>query len=180
MPKYIAFLRAINVGGRIVKMDQLKTLFEEMGFSNVETFIASGNVIFDTGSKNISSVERKIEKHLRKKLGYEVGTFIRTVTDLLKIAEYKPFSDNDLTAEGHTVYVGFLTESPVKEHVAALLALRTPADDFHVFGNEVYWLCRGRFSDSMFSGTKLEKCLKMSTTLRNSNTIRRLVAKYSS
>ena len=56
MPKYIAFLRAINVGGHIVKMDQLRKLFEELQFEHVEKFIASGNVIFDTKSKNIAAL----------------------------------------------------------------------------------------------------------------------------
>ena len=61
MPKYVAFLRAINVGGHLVKMDYLRTLFEALGFENVETFIASGNVIFDSKSKNTQALEKKIE-----------------------------------------------------------------------------------------------------------------------
>src|SRR6185369_8391120 len=63
MPKYVAFLRAINVGGHVVKMDQLRALFEALGFANVETFIASGNVIFDSKSKNVAALERKIDRH---------------------------------------------------------------------------------------------------------------------
>ena len=179
MPKYIAFLRAINVGGHTVKMDHLKSLFEEMGFSNVETFIASGNVIFDTPSKNAASVEKKIEKHLLQSLGYEVTTFLRTTADLEKIIKYKPFSDRDLDATGQTLYVGFLTGSPAKEAFAALLEAKTLVDDFHVFGNELYWVCSGKFSESLVSKGKLEKFLQMPTTIRNTNTIRRLIAKYS-
>ena len=59
MPKFVAFLRAINVGGHLVKMDELRGLFEALGFSNVETFIASGNVIFDSKATNVKSLERK-------------------------------------------------------------------------------------------------------------------------
>ncbi len=178
MPKYIAFLRAINVGGHTVKMDHLKSLFEELGFSNVETFIASGNVIFDSPSKNAATLEKKIEKHLHKSLGYEVTTFLRTPADLLKITKHKPFSDPDLTADMHTVYIGFLAASPNKTVVEKLLASATPVDDFHISGVELYWLCRGKFTESPFSGARLEKVLGMRTTLRNSNTVRRLVAKY--
>ena len=76
MPKFIAFLRAINVGNHTVTMDQLRRLFEELGFTNVETFIASGNVIFDAKAKTVSSLEAKIEKHLEKVLGYEVSTMV--------------------------------------------------------------------------------------------------------
>ena len=64
MPRYIAFLRAINVGGHNVKMTQLRTLFEELECSNVETFIASGNVIFNSPSTNVQQIERQIERHL--------------------------------------------------------------------------------------------------------------------
>ena len=65
MPKYVAFLRAINVGGHTVKMDQLRRLFEALGFSDVQTFIASGNVIFDSKSKSTKALEKKIEKYLQ-------------------------------------------------------------------------------------------------------------------
>jgi uncharacterized protein (DUF1697 family) len=97
MPRYIAFLRAINVGGHnTVKMDFLRHLFESLGFSNVETFIASGNIVFETKSKNAQALEREIEKGLREALGYAVATFIRTGTELAAIANYKPFSQSTL------------------------------------------------------------------------------------
>ena len=93
MPRYITFLRAINVGGHIVKMEYLETLFEELGFSNVETFIASGNVIFESSSKDTKALEQTIEKHLLEKLGYAVTTFIRTDLQVSEIASYKPFNE---------------------------------------------------------------------------------------
>src|SRR5258705_10757420 len=95
MPKYVAFLRAINVGGHTVKMDHLRSLFEAMGFANVETFIASGNAIFDSKIRNMKALEGKIEKALAAKLGYEVKTFIRSVTELAEVSRYKPFDDCD-------------------------------------------------------------------------------------
>jgi uncharacterized protein (DUF1697 family) len=178
MPKYIAFLRAINVGGHTVKMDHLKSVFETLRFSNVETFIASGNVIFDSPSNTTSALERKIEKHLHTSLGYQVATFLRTPADLRRIADYRPFPSAYPLAEGHTVFIGFLGGSPAESAAAKLLASTTPVDDFHINGSELYWLCRGRFNESPFSGARLEKYLGMQTTLRNSNTVRRLVVKY--
>src|SRR5262245_28636766 len=91
MPRYIAFLRAINVGGHTVKMDHLRSLFEAMGFRNVSTFIASGNVIFESKSKNPRAIEKQIEGHLRELLGYEVVTFVRTESEVRAIAEYEAF-----------------------------------------------------------------------------------------
>ena len=179
MPKYIAFLRAINVGGHTVKMDQLRRLFEELGFANVETFIASGNVIFDSSSRSTAALEKKIESHLQKSLGYAVATFIRTPAEVAKVAAYEPFPKN-MSKPEDTVYVGFMAEAPEKKSQANLLAAATAVDAFHVNGREVYWLCHTKFSETQFSGARLEKILGRATTLRNSTTVRRLAAKYPS
>jgi uncharacterized protein (DUF1697 family) len=96
MPRYVAFLRAINVGGRTVKMDVLCRLFESLGFSKVESFIASGNIVFETTSKNVRALERKIEGRLLETLGYEVATFIRTDAELAAVADYEPFGSSEL------------------------------------------------------------------------------------
>jgi uncharacterized protein (DUF1697 family) len=179
MPKYVAFLRAINVGGHTVKMDHLRSLFEALGFSNVETFIASGNVIFDSKSKSTKALEKKIESFLQQTLGYAVATFIRSTTELIAIAGYRPFSDSELNAEGHILYVGFMADSPgstVRENLPSLV---TKVDDVHLEGREVYWLCRTKFGDSEISGALLAKTLGMPLTLRNVTTIKKLAAKYS-
>lgn len=178
MPKYIAFLRAINVGGHTVKMDHLRRLFEAMGHSNVETFIASGNVIFSSTSKTPSALEKKIAAQLQASLGYEVATFIRTPSELAAIAQYQPFSDAELNAKGHTLYIGFLREPPSTAAKKKLLACATKSYDFHINGREVYWLCRKLFSQSEFSGKDLEKTLGQPVTLRNSTTVKKIAAKY--
>ena len=98
MPKCVAFLRAINVSGHRVKMAYLRQLFEEMGFFNVETFIASGNVIFDSASQNTKELERNIEASLHKTLSYRVATFIRTTDEVADIAHRIPFKTSDLEA----------------------------------------------------------------------------------
>jgi uncharacterized protein (DUF1697 family) len=176
MPKYVAFLRAINVGGHIVKMDHLRKLFEAMGFSNVETFIASGNVIFDSKSKDTKALEKKIETQLEKSLGYEVITFLRTPEELAEIVSYKCFKDSD--ADGNVVYIGFVSEIPKDECQKKLMTFRSKADDFNVKGREVYWLCRTKMTESDFSYKKLEKTFGMPATFRNSTTVKKLAAKY--
>jgi uncharacterized protein (DUF1697 family) len=166
--KYVAFLRAINVGGHVVKMDALKKLFEKMGFNNVETFIASGNVIFDAPKAS----EAKIEDALKKALGYEVRTFLRTPAQLAQIAEV-----ND---DGGTLYVGFMAASASDEAKGKVKALCTGMDELHADGMEVYWLCRGqKFSDSTITGARVEKALGQAATLRNITTVRKLAGKYS-
>ncbi|HET6669828.1 MAG TPA: DUF1697 domain-containing protein [Pyrinomonadaceae bacterium] len=178
MPKYVAFLRAINVGGHLVKMDYLRTLFEALGFTNVETFIASGNVIFDAKSTNTGSLEKKIEKHLLKSLGYEVATFVRSIADVERIAGATPFSTAELKRDFHALYVGFLAESPSEDSRRELAKCSNKFNDFAFTEREVFWLCRVKFSETDFSGARLEKILKMKTTLRNVNTPQRIAAKY--
>jgi uncharacterized protein (DUF1697 family) len=178
MPKYFAFLRAINVGGHLVKMDRLRGLFEELGFSNVETFIASGNVIFDSPSRSTAALEKKVAAHLETQLGYPVATFIRTVSELAGIAAYRPFPKSK-SNEADRLYVGLLGASLSPAAHEKVLALSTKLDEIHVSGRELYWLCHTAFSDSPLSGNLLEKALGTATTLRSVNTINRLAAKYS-
>ncbi|HEY6120997.1 MAG TPA: DUF1697 domain-containing protein [Pyrinomonadaceae bacterium] len=179
MPKYFAFLRAINVGGHIVKMDQLRKLFEELGFENVETFIASGNVIFDTRKSKTLLLENKIEQHLHQQLGYQSTTFIRSVSELAAVADHKPFADSELEAKQNTLFVGFLSTEPPDAAKTKLKSLKNQFSDFHVNGRELYWLRRRLPDEPPFSSAPLEKTLGMAITFRNINTVKRLVSKYS-
>lgn len=178
MPKHIAFLKAINVGGHNVKMDYLKKLFEKMGFEKVETFIASGNVVFETKSKGVDSIKKKIETELEKSLGYKVAAFIRTTKELKEIAEHKPFKESDLNNEKNSLYVGFLNNQPDKVGQKKVLVLSDEANEFHFINKELYWLCRKNFSDSGITGKTLEKTLGMETTIRNSTTIKKMADKF--
>lgn len=176
MPQYVALLRAINVGGHTVAMARLRALFEELGFGGVETFIASGNVIFASRAGQPARLEQQIERHLQAALGYPVATFIRTPADLGTIAATQPFAD--ATPED-TLYVAFLRDVPAHAAERQLLAEQTPVDAFLVVGREVYWLRRRRLGDSAFSGARLEKLLGGPATVRNANTVRRLAQQLS-
>jgi uncharacterized protein (DUF1697 family) len=175
--RYVAFLRAINVGGHVVKMDALRRMFEAVGLSEVETVIASGNVLFDSPSKSSKTLEKKIEGHLRRKLGYEVATFLRTPSEMANVVAYEPFKASELAAPSNVLYVGFLPDAPAAATTKKLLALANDVNAFHVCGREIYWLCRKTFSDSKFSGAQLERTLAMSTTIRNVTTVRKIAAK---
>ena len=175
MPRYITFLRAINVGGHIVKMQLLKQLFEQLGFTAVETFIASGNVIFTSPAKSVAAIQEKIERLLEKELGYAVQTFVRSDAEVASVAAFEPFTE---VSEGSTLYIGFLKAAPDPALEKRLLAAQTERDDFRLHNRELYWRCRGPSHESTFSGAKLEKMLGMASTLRNANTVRRLAAKF--
>ncbi|HEX6036647.1 DUF1697 domain-containing protein [Longimicrobium sp.] len=174
--RYVAFLRAINVGKRQVKMDRLRAIFEEAGFDDVETFIASGNVIFTAPAQDSRALERRIEGVLKEALGFEVETFLRTPAELDSIARYRPFGDEGDT---YTMYVNFLYEPLPADAAERLMALRTEVDEFHVHGREFYWLARKKVSESLVTGPMMSKAIgKVPSTNRNLTTVRKLAEKY--
>jgi uncharacterized protein (DUF1697 family) len=178
LPRYVAFLRAVNVGGRVVKMDQLRALFGAMKLKRVETFIASGNVLFDTRTDDTEALERRIEKQLEKALGYEVLTFVRSPDEIAAAATCEPFGDPAALPPMHAMYVGFLKIRPSADVREKLLALRTHIDDLQVREREVYWRCVKSLRESLVTGAVLEKTLGPAT-LRNVSTVRKLAAKVS-
>ncbi len=178
IPRYIAFLRAINVGrGRTVKMDALRLIFESAGYSGVKTFINSGNVAFDSNAADLSAVERSIEGSLRAGLGYEVTVFIRTQPELAEIAKYEPFAqvESEPAAE---LYVIFLSDAPDEKLAQQITALTTRANAFLVHGREIYWLRRIEPGNTVFSNAPLEKTLGKPFTIRSARTVKRIAEKF--
>jgi uncharacterized protein (DUF1697 family) len=172
--RYVAFLRAVNVGGRIVKMDMLRRAFESLGYTSVETFIASGNVVFDSSVKSMPALERQIEAALLAAFGFPVTTFVRSLGELADIARHQPFKDLD----GATLYVAFLRDAPSNDAARKLQALANDCHDYRVRGREVFWLMRGRFSEASRTAADIEKTLGVPATVRNSTTVRRMTAKF--
>lgn len=175
MPLYTAFLRAINVGGHTVKMDRLRALFEEVGLQRVSTFIASGNVIFESPEKP-AALERSIGRHLEKTLGYEVGVYLRTPEELAAVATHPPFTDEEVTT-GATLYVCFLPKPASGDVARAVAAQSTPTQVLRVHDRELYWLCHTKISESDVDDRALRKALGVPMTMRNLNTVRRILAK---
>lgn len=177
MARHVALLRGINVGGHTVKMQELRRLFESLGLSNVESVIASGNLVFESTERGTRKLEQAIERHLARALGYEVATFLRSVPELAEIAAQRHF---DLAREpdGAVLYVIFLRSRPTAAVEQALRALDTDNDEAKVGKQEVYWLRRAMGKDSEVFGAKLGRLLTGEATARNMNTVQRIVQKY--
>ncbi|HET9911807.1 MAG TPA: DUF1697 domain-containing protein [Anaerolineales bacterium] len=174
MTKYVAFLRAINVGGNaIIKMTDLKLMFESAGLENVQTYIQSGNVIFETEEKDIDAVKKRIERQLEGAAGYKIHLFVRTMREFQSIVSKSPFT----AKANEMVYVAFLDQKPAPKSQQALLALKNEADDLAVKGREVYHLRRDR-EKSALARTSIEKILKSPATVRNMTTLTKIVKKY--
>ena len=176
MPRHIAFLRAVNVGGRTVKMDALRARFTALGLINVETFIASGNVLFDTRAKAAAKLHGKIEADLASAFGFEIDTFLRGADELVAIARHPAFPAARI-AQAPTYCVGFLAAPLTAEALRGLKQFESDVDAFHVHGREVYWLCEKKQSESDFTNAAMEKALKVRATFRNINTVRKLAQK---
>ncbi len=171
MPVHIAFLRAINLGGRTVKMDVLRAAFEQLDVEDVWTFIASGNVVFRS-RRAARTLEPRIERHLLDTFGWPVPTFLRTADELRAILKEAPFDPEDGTT--HVVFM----RSEISDQARTVLeSVESGVDALRVRRSEVYWRIRGRMLDSALTAGHIEKVAGMPGTARNLNTVRRLVAK---
>ncbi len=173
----VALLRAINVGGRTVTMARLREIFVSLGLGSVETYIASGNVIFDSPGTGVEVLARRIEKALERHLGFEVSTFLRSDEEIAALVRYQPFELATLPAGG-SVSVGFLAEPLTKDQRALLPKFTTSTDQIHARGREIFRLCRGRQSESTFVLTIFERTLGVRATFRGMNTVQKLASKF--
>ncbi len=179
MHHYIAFLRGINLGNRRITMDELRARFVELKFTDVATFIASGNVIFSSKEGDVAKLTKKIEAHLQKTLGYPVDTFLRTRAEVATVAAYRPFTQADLENPANTLYVGFFVAPMSAAQAKGFLACRTDVDDLHVSAREYFWLCRIKSNESKVWTSPAMRALKLpSSSMRNMNTLRRLAVEY--
>ena len=174
MPRYAAFLRGINVGGRKASSDQLRSCFEEFGFEDVATFRASGNIVFTANGKVDS---RKIEEGLRRTLGYEVATFVRTGRELKAIATHEPFDARQVKRSKGKPQVVLLATKPTAAARKRILDRQSGADLFAIQGRELYWLPSGGLMESEIGMDGITKALG-SNTIRTKGTIELLTAKF--
>lgn len=155
-------------------MSELRGHFEALGLANVSTFIASGNVIFETIARDAAKLEQRIEKHLATKLGYEVDTFVRRDDEVIAATEHVAFPEG--TPDGGGIYVTFYKEAITATTAKKLSAIHSEIDAFHVYGCELYWLCRIKSSHSKIWTSPDVKALRLPTgTMRNLTSLRKLV-----
>ena len=177
MPRYVAFLRAINVGGRFVKMAVLAQHVESLGHADVQTFIASGNVIFRSRARSASALAQAIADGLEPLLGYRSEAFVPSDAEVQALAQRaaaQQAAHRAAVGPQGEVNVAFLSQPLSAAQAAALEGLRTELDHFTHSGSEVYWLCKSKQSDSKFSNALFERKLGAKTTIRRSSMLERL------
>jgi uncharacterized protein (DUF1697 family) len=166
--RYAAFLRGVNVGGVNLKMADVAKAFEEAGFTNVRTILASGNVLLESRS-GVDAVRKKAEAALRDTFGYDAWVLAYTVDAIATISKNFPF---EREVEGHHSYVTFVTDEKVLDELAALA--KDAGDDEKIKRGKgvIYWqISRTGTLDSTIGKTMGKKRYKSSTTTRNLRTI---------
>jgi uncharacterized protein (DUF1697 family) len=178
MSGYAAFLRGINVGGHRIASAELRARFEELGFGEVSTFRASGNVVFAASTPEpIAGMAARIEAGLAASLGYEVPVFLRTATEVRAIAAYEPFPQPLIEASQGKLQVAMLSERPTGRVRKEVLALATDEDRLALGDRELHWLPSGGILDSALDFKVIGKLLGPMTT-RTKGTVEQLAAKY--
>jgi uncharacterized protein (DUF1697 family) len=170
--RFVAFLRAINVGGRFLKMAALAEHFRALGCADVTTFLNSGNVRFRHRDAS-GRLAMRLTDGLEPLLGYRSDVFLRTEAEVLAIAK-RGAALLETVPAGGDVNVALLAAPLTKEQKAALAELRTDLDDFTVKGREVWWLCQAKQSGSKFSNAVFERKLKTRTTFRRASMLVKL------
>lgn len=171
--RYIALLRGINVGGNtMIKMTELKALFEQCGFENVVTYINSGNLAFDSRKAAEEKLVAKIEKAVAGHVGKQVAVMVRERDAIKKVLANNPFAGQ---FESHKeMHVLFLREPLTDEQVQQLRSMTPEGERFAASGHEIYCHLPLGVAESFLGRGQFEKKLKVSVTARNWRTAEKL------
>ncbi|HEX3174899.1 MAG TPA: DUF1697 domain-containing protein [Solirubrobacterales bacterium] len=177
MDRYVAFLRGMNLGGRRIKNEELRSHFEALGCDEVATFRASGNVIFEAAGEKRDALASRLEAGLGESLGYEVPVFLRSGEELLAIAAAEPFGAEVVERSEGKLQIALLEDAPSAAARKEAEALSTDADRLAIEGRELYWLPCGRMSDSELDLNAIGAILGP-TTIRTKGTVDQIAAKH--
>ena len=173
MPAYVALLRGVNVGAHNrIKMPALTSLCRELGYTDVVTYIQSGNVVFGSTARRAAAVERAMVTGIEREFGLKITVLVRTKDELARVARGNPFPK----AEPNRLHVAFLDAKPATARVRVLEAFDAAPDEVRVRGREAYLHTPGGYGNSKLSGAFIEKELQVAATARNWNTVAKLLA----
>jgi uncharacterized protein (DUF1697 family) len=171
MNSYISMLRGINVSGqKKIKMEELKKLYESLGFSDVQTYIQSGNVIFKSSEKDASKLAGRIKQKMKQIFGFDVSIIIRTKDELEELIKNNPFTKKDASK----LHVTFLSTLPISVPVDEINKVKSEAEEFFIADQAIYLFCPNGYGRSKLSNTFFEKKLLVSATTRNWGTVKSL------
>ncbi|HEU5271315.1 MAG TPA: DUF1697 domain-containing protein [Jatrophihabitans sp.] len=174
MARYVAFLRAVNLGNRRVDMATACDVLAQLGLTEVSSFVNSGNLLF-TSTGRTAALEKRIRAALEEQYGFEITTFVRTAAQVRTLAAEKPFGT---IATGHTHFVLLPLRPLSRAEQQAAEALSNEQDEVVLVGRDLHWLIRDRSINTSLDGKTWKRALPDNpTTARNVTMVERLVRK---
>ena len=180
MPRAVALLRAINVGGRFVKMEKVRELATRAGFANVSTYIQSGNLLFDCSAREAPRMETKLEALWQKELGWDIATLVRTQKEIAELFDEGANLAHGLKGKDARHYVSFLRAEPARAAVEELHRWSYAKERLLVRGRELHFWCTIPSHEAKFTNARLEKAVKLQATTRDWKTVVALQELFSS
>ena len=173
MNTYIALFRGINVGGKnVLPMKDLAGILEGMGFTNIQTYIQSGNVIFQSPGRRTETMTRDIASSIAGSHGFTPKVLLLERSELADIIENCPFKE----AEGKALHFFFLESKPVNADLEGLNAVKLESEHFMLFEKTFYLHAPDGMGRSRLAA-KVERCMGVPVTARNWNTVSKLMLK---
>ncbi len=167
MPGYVAMLRGINVAGhKTIGMEHLRTLCRDIGFQNVETYVQSGNVVFQTQKETPAVLSKRIGEAILHSFGFETAIIVKTSKQMENVIANNPFL-KEKDVDSSKLHVTFLSEIPKKGSSKKLRELGTSPDQFHAAQDEIYLYCPNGYGRTKLSNNAIEKALSVTATTRN-------------
>jgi uncharacterized protein (DUF1697 family) len=174
---YVALLRGINLSGhKIVKMDQLRKAFEELGFEDVKTYIQSGNVVFKAPGQAPANLAKRIEEKVLRQFGFPVPVVVKTADEIAEVVRNNPLV-KEKGIDISRLHVTFLSCASEKSTLKMLDTIPAGQDQFRCSGQAIYLHCPNGYHETKLSNNVLEKVLKVGTTTRNRKTVNQLYQK---
>lgn len=175
MTTYISILRGINLGGhKAIKMEALKAMFAGLGFTNIQTYIQSGNVVYQHEKTDTKKLDNLIKDKIQQDFGFDVPIITLTLDELKKIGNANPFF-NDNTKEASFFHVTFLADKPQSDNINKIKDGNYSPDEFQPIDKAVYLYCPKGYGITKLSNTFFESKLKVTATTRNWKTINELI-----
>jgi len=176
MSRYIAILRGINVGAnRKVLMADLKILLTKLGLENIQTYIQSGNLIFDLANpESIPTLEERLHLAISDTFDFDIPVIVRTSEEMEQSIAINPFlKQNDADIE--KLHLTFLKETPTAELIEKMKGFDFSPDRYEIIGNNVFVYCENGYGRTKITNDFFEKKLKISATTRNWKTVMKLL-----
>ncbi len=171
MNTYISLLRGINVGGhKKIKMAELRSLYESLGFSDVRSYLQSGNVVFTSAETDRSTMAHSIETAIADAYSFAVTLFVLDAADLKQTFIANPFLTGR-SEDPAKLYVTFLADSPLPEALDNFVPPANTSDEFYIDGDRIYLFCPNGYGRTKLSNAFFERKLKVPATTRNWKTV---------